>query len=304
VLPDRFLDGKSLINLIETHKPTVAGAVPTIWNDVANVLDRESGHDISSLRRVVCGGSAVPASMMRKFEDRHGVQIRQLWGMTETSPMATVGFPPPNVDMAEYWRLRSTQGRPLCGVEARIVDDHGAVLPEDGVAVGELEVRGGWITGSYFLDTDSSKFRRGWLRTGDVGRIDRRGYVTLTDRAKDVIKSGGEWISSIELENHLLAHPSVVEAVVVAVPDDRWQERPLAVVVLKSGTATSALELREFLVDKVTRWWLPERWAFVSQLPRTGVGKFDKQLVRAKYADDQYSVLELPSRSEDSSRHR
>lgn len=293
VLPDRFMDAASLVNLVETQRPTVAGAVPTIWNDVMNFLDREPGHDISSLRLVACGGSAVPLSLMRTFEARHEVQIRQLWGMTETSPMATLAWPPPGVDEERHWEVRGTQGRPMCGVEARIVADDGTVLPTDGIAVGELEVRGPWITGSYYRNTDESKFLGGWLRTGDVGRIDPQGYITLTDRAKDVIKSGGEWISSVELENQLIAHPAVLEAAVVGVPDDRWQERPLAVVVLKDGAQATPQELREFLADSVVRWWLPERWAFVEQVPRTSVGKYDKKTIRAHYADGDYSVTTL-----------
>ncbi|CAN1535018.1 CaiC Acyl-CoA synthetases (AMP-forming)/AMP-acid ligases II [Mycobacteriaceae bacterium] len=291
VLPDRFMDAKSLVNLIETQRPTVTGAVPTIWNDVMNYLESEPGHDISSLRLVACGGSAVPVSLMQTFEQRYGVQIRQLWGMTETSPMATLAWPVPGTPADKVWDVRATQGRPMCGVTARIVDDHGAVLPNDGVAVGELEVCGPWITGSYYRDTDPSKFASGWLRTGDVGRIDPGGYITLTDRAKDVIKSGGEWISSVDLENTLIAHPLVREAAVVGVPDERWQERPLAAVVLHDGVNVTPSELREFLADKVVRWWLPERWTFIAEIPRTSVGKYDKKTIRARYADNAYDVI-------------
>jgi fatty-acyl-CoA synthase len=181
----------------------------------------------------------------------------------------------------------------MCGVEARIVDDAGAPLPNDNVAVGELEVRGPWITGSYYRNTDPSKFESGWLRTGDVGRIDPQGYITLTDRAKDVIKSGGEWISSVELENTLIAHPSVREAAVVGVPDERWQERPLAAVVLQDGAELTPGELRDFLSDKVARWWLPERWTFIDEIPRTSVGKYDKKTIRARYADGAYEVITI-----------
>jgi len=293
VLPDRFMDPASLVRLIETQRPTVAGAVPTIWNDVLNHLDRNPGHDISSLRLVACGGSAVPVSLMQAFEQRHGVQIRQLWGMTETSPMATVAWPAPGTPAGALWEVRSTQGRPMCGVEARIVDDADQSLPHDNQAVGELEVRGPWITGSYYRDTDPSKFTNGWLRTGDVGRIDPQGYITLTDRAKDVIKSGGEWISSVELENTLIAHPLVREAAVVGVPDERWQERPLAAVVVHDGAEVTPEELREFLGDKVVRWWLPERWTFVDEIPRTSVGKYDKKTIRARYADGRYEVTTI-----------
>jgi fatty-acyl-CoA synthase len=291
VLPDCHLDAKSLVGMIEKLRPTVAGAVPTIWNDVMHCLEKDAGHDISSLRLVACGGSAVPVSLMRTFEDKHGVQIRQLWGMTETSPMATMAWPPPDTPAEEHWTFRAKQGRPVCGVEARIVDDDGQVLPNDNEAVGEVEVRGPWITGSYYRGHDESKFDSGWLRTGDVGRIDEQGFITLTDRAKDVIKSGGEWISSVELENCLVGHPDVIEAAVVGVPDERWQERPLAVVV-REGSAVSAGDLRKFLADKVVRWWLPERWTFVDEIPRTSVGKYDKKTIRSRYADGVYQVSE------------
>jgi len=230
---------------------------------------------------------------MRTFEERYGVQIRQLWGMTETSPMATLAWPPPGTPDDQWWEIRATQGRPMCGVEARIVDDLGAVLPSDGEAVGELEVRGPWITGSYYRNTDPSKFVSGWLRTGDVGRIDPQGYITLTDRAKDVIKSGGEWISSVELENTLIAHPSVREAAVVGVPDERWQERPLAAVVLQDGVELAPDDLKTFLSDKVARWWIPERWTFIDAIPRTSVGKYDKKTIRARYAEGVYQVITI-----------
>ncbi|MCV7191978.1 long-chain fatty acid--CoA ligase [Mycolicibacterium brumae] len=293
VMPDRFLDGASLVNLIEDQRPTVAAAVPTIWNDVMHHLDANPGRDISSLRQVVCGGSAVPVSLMKAFKAKHGVDVRQLWGMTETSPMATLAWPAPGTPEERYWEVRGSQGRPMCGVETRIVDDEGNALPNDNEAVGELEVRGAWITGSYYRNTDESKFQNGWLRTGDVGRIDAQGYVTLTDRAKDVIKSGGEWISSVELENELIGHPLVLEAAVVGVPDERWQERPLAVVVPIAGEPPTPAQLREFLSDKVARWWLPERWAFAEQIPRTSVGKYDKKTIRARYADGEYEVVTI-----------
>lgn len=292
VLPDRHLDAPSLIRLVETLRPTLAGAVPTIWNDVMHHLEKNPGHDMSSLRMVACGGSAVPEFLMRTFEDKHDVQIRQLWGMTETSPLATMAWPPPGIPQDQHWAFRVTQGQPVCGVETRIVDDEGNVLPNDGKAVGEVEVRGPWITGSYYRVSDDSKFDSGWLRTGDVGRIDERGFITLTDRAKDVIKSGGEWISSVELENCLIAHPDVVEAAVVGVPDERWQERPLAVVIPREGTAVSAEDLRKYLADKVVRWWLPERWAFADEIPRTSVGKYDKKAIRSRYAEGAYDVAQ------------
>jgi fatty-acyl-CoA synthase len=292
VLPDCHLDPGSVIDMVEKQRPTVAGAVPTIWNDVMHRLQKDPDHDISSLRLVVCGGSAVPVSLMRTFEEEHDVQIRQLWGMTETSPLATMAWPPRGTSEDQHWAFRATAGRPLCGVEARIVKDGGEVLPNDGKAVGEVEVRGPWITGSYYLGRDDSKFDSGWLRTGDVGRVDELGFITLTDRSKDVIKSGGEWISSVELENCLIAHPDVLEAAVVGVPDERWQERPLAVVVVNEGASVSAGDLRKFLADKVVRWWLPERWAFADEVPRTSVGKYDKKAIRSRYAEHGYWVIE------------
>ncbi len=290
LMPDRYLHAPRLVDMIESQRPTIAGAVPTIWNDVAQHLDADPSRDITSLRLVACGGSAVPQAMMKDFEHKYGVPIRQAWGMTETSPLAAIAWPPPDVSDEEHWALRATQGRPVFGVQARVVDDDGEALPNDGAAVGELEVRGPWITGAYYRNSGDAEFDDGWLRTGDVGRIDDRGYITLTDRAKDVIKSGGEWISSVELEHHIMEHPAVLEAAVVAVPDERWQERPLAVVVVKDAAAVTAAELRQHLTGRVVRWWLPERWAFVTEIPRTSVGKFDKKLIRARYADKAFDV--------------
>lgn len=229
--------------------------------------------------------------MMRTFEDKYDVQIRQLWGMTETSPLATMAWPPPGSPDDRHWAYRATVGQPICGVEMRIVADDGTVLPAT-ARPWVVEVRGPWITGSYYRGRDDSRFDSGWLRTGDVGRIDGEGFVTLTDRAKDVIKSGGEWISSVELENCLIGHPDVLEAAVVGVPDERWQERPLAVVVLNEGASVSAGELRTFLSDKVVRWWLPDRWAFADEIPRTSVGKYDKKTIRSRHADNGYQVTE------------
>ncbi|MBB6398798.1 fatty-acyl-CoA synthase [Actinomadura coerulea] len=288
VMPDRFLQAEPLVRLIEAERPTVAGAVPTIWSDVLRYA-KEHGSDLTSLRLVPCGGSAVPESLMRGFEEI-GVRIVQAWGMTETSPVASVAHPPPGAADEEAWRARVSQGRVLAGLEMRIVGDGDAVLPSDGEAVGEVEIRGPWITGAYHLDEDPGRFHDGWLRTGDVGTLSPDGYLVLTDRAKDVIKSGGEWISSVELENHLMAHPDVVEAAVVGVPDDRWQERPLASVVVRDGAVVTAEELREFLAGRVAGWQVPERWAFLTEVPKTSVGKFDKKVLRRRYADGDLEV--------------
>ncbi len=292
LMPDRYLQAEPLVDMIERHRPTVAAAVPTIWNDVLQYLHANPSRDISSLRTVVCGGSAVPLGMMKEYEKHFGVVIRQGWGMTETSPLAALATPPPEVTGEDAWTLRAAAGRVTSGVEIRIVDDEGGVLPNDGKAVGEIEVRGSWITGSYYQNADSEKFHDGWLRTGDVGRVDPQGFITLTDRAKDVIKSGGEWISSVELELCIMEHPAVLEAAVVAVPDERWQERPLAAVVIKADASSTAQELRNHLCDKVARFWLPERWTFIDEVPKTSVGKFDKKHIRSLYADGVYDIVE------------
>jgi fatty-acyl-CoA synthase len=291
IMPDRFLQPEPLVRLIEAEHPTLAGAVPTIWNGLLQYL-REHGGDISSLRLVACGGSAVPHALIEAFEKELGVLIVQAWGMTETSPIGSVAHAPPGTTADEAWAYRDTAGRLVCAVEARLVGDGGTVLPRDGQAVGEVEVRGPWVTGSYYRDDDPEKFHDGWLRTGDVGTVDPKGYVVLTDRAKDVIKSGGEWISSMALENELMAHPQVLEAAVIGVPDDKWGERPLATVVLMPDTAVTAGELRTFLAERVPRWQLPEHWAFITEVPKTGVGKFAKTRMREAYSRGDYTVIE------------
>ncbi|MEM1248980.1 MAG: long-chain fatty acid--CoA ligase [Acidobacteriota bacterium] len=292
LMPDRFLQAEPLCRMIAEQRPSISGAVPTIWNDMLRYAD---SHDVdfSSFRTVLCGGSAVPRSLMEAFEEKHGVRIIQGWGMTETSPLGAMAFPPKGVadDEAMDWRCRT--GRIIPGVELRIVADDGEELPWDGEAVGEIEVRGPWITGSYHLDPDPEKFHDGWLRTGDVGSVNAKGFVQITDRAKDVIKSGGEWISSVDLENELMAHPEVVEAAVVGVPDERWDERPLACIVLDDGAEASPEALRAFLADRVAKWWLPERWSFIEEVPKTSVGKFDKKVLRARYGEGELEVREL-----------
>jgi fatty-acyl-CoA synthase len=291
IMPDRFLQPEPLVTLIEAERPTVAGAVPTIWNALLQHV-RANGGDLSSLRIVPCGGSAVPHALMEAYEKELGVNILQAWGMTETSPLGSVAHAPVGATGEDAWRYRDTQGRLICEVEARLVGDAGTVLPHDGEAVGEVEVRGPWITGAYYKDDDPAKFRDGWLRTGDVGTIDRLGYVVLTDRAKDVIKSGGEWISSMELENAIMAHPGVLEAAVIGVADEHWGERPLATVVLAEGSTATAADLREFLAGRVPRWQLPERWSFIAEVPKTSVGKFAKTKIRDSYARGDYEIIE------------
>ncbi|HEV2452513.1 MAG TPA: long-chain fatty acid--CoA ligase [Streptosporangiaceae bacterium] len=292
VMPDRFLQPEPLVRLIEAERPTLAGAVPTIWSEVLRYV-REHGGDLSSLRLVPCGGSAVPHALMSAYESELGVRIVHAWGMTETSPLGSVAHPPAEVPADQEWYYRDSQGRVICTLQARLAGEGGVLLPHDGQAVGEVEVRGPWVTGSYYQDDDPEKFRDGWLRTGDVGTIDPRGFIRLTDRAKDVIKSGGEWISSMELENLLMAHPDVAEAAVIGVADEKWGERPLAAVVLRSGASIKAEDLREFLSDRVPRWQLPERWSFISEVPKTSVGKFAKTRMRESYARGEYEVVEV-----------
>jgi len=294
VMPARFLQAEPLTRMVAEERVTFSGAVPTIWADILRYGD-DHEIDLSSLERIVCGGSAVPRSLIEQFEERYGVRITQAWGMTETSPLAAVAHPPAEVDpaSAEAIEWRSRTGRPVAGVELRIVDDAGNELPWDGEAVGEIEVRGPWITAAYHRDDSPEKFDSGWLRTGDVGSVDPRGYIQITDRAKDVIKSGGEWISSVELENHLMAHPDVVEASVIGVPDPRWDERPLACVVRKEGSSIGPGELAAFLEERVARWQVPERWSFIPEVPKTSVGKFDKKVLRAAHEKGDLSVERL-----------
>jgi fatty-acyl-CoA synthase len=292
VMPGRFMQPDALARIIAAERPTFAAAVPTIWSSLLGCADRVA-MDLSSLQRIICGGAAVPRSLMEAFEQRFGRRIIQVWGMTETSPIAAIAMPPHGTPPEEQMTWRARTGRIVAGVEARIVDDDGRVLPWDGAQVGEIEVRGPWITGSYFRDPAPEKFDGGWLRTGDIASIDPKGFLQITDRAKDVIKSGGEWISSVELENALAAHPDVLEAAVIAVPDERWSERPLACVVRKPGADVTAEALREYLVGRVARWWLPERWAFIPEVPKTSVGKFDKKLLRARHAQGALAVAEL-----------
>ncbi len=291
VMPDRWLQAEPLCRFMREARPTVSGAVPTVWNDVLAHLDQHPEIDLAShLRLVLCGGSAVPVSLQKALGERHGITMVQAWGMTETSPVASVARPPLGVEGEDTWRYRGGQGRLLPGIEGRIVGESGDELPRDGEAVGELEVRGAWVTAAYYKDDDPQKFRDGWLRTGDVGNLDELGYIRLTDRSKDVIKSGGEWISSVELENALMAHPDVLEAAVVGIPDEKWQERPLASVVLREGASVKPAELRDFLAQTVAKWQLPDAWTFIEAVPRTSVGKFDKKVIRKWYADGDLEV--------------
>jgi fatty-acyl-CoA synthase len=288
-MPQQHLQAGPLAEIIEATRPTYSGAVPTVLNDI---LHNRPDADLSSFREIICGGSAVPRSLIEGFDETFAVPVVQAWGMTETSPLAAIAHVPRNTDPADAmsWRVRT--GRALPGVEMRICDTEGNELPLDGQAQGEIEIRGPWIAASYYRDPTDEKFHDGWLRTGDVGSMEANGFVQISDRAKDVIKSGGEWISSVDLESSLMGHPSVLEAAVVGVPDDRWDERPLACVVTVEGAAFDPAELRRYLGERVARWWLPERWARIDEVPKTSVGKFDKKVLRQRYAEGELDVVE------------
>ncbi len=292
VMPQMFLMGDALAGVINEHHPTLMCGVPTIWN---GLLALDTPIDFSTVRGITAGGAAVPQSLIEAFESRFGATIIQGWGMTETSPLAAFGLPPARKldghdDM--YYKIKA--GRVVGGVEVRVVAEDGTALPNDGKSVGEFEIRGPWITGSYYKDEDPAKFHDGWLRTGDVGTLDGQGYMTISDRTKDVIKSGGEWISSVELENAVMAHPDVFEAAVISVPDPKWSERPLVAVVPKPGRSPAPADLVAFLTDRVPRWWLPDQWTFITEVPKTSVGKFDKKVMRAAFADGDYEVQSTP----------
>ena len=290
-MPGPFLQPEHLTKFIASERTTVTSGVPTIWNAIADYgLDHEI--DLSSLRIGNSGGAAAPRVLLERFQERYGLRIIQGWGMTEMSPVGGLALPPAGVQEGTAedldWRMRA--GRILHGVEMRIIGMDGGELPRDGVSEGEIEVRGPWVTGSYHHDAAPEKFHDGWLRTGDVGTLDDRGFFTISDRIKDVIKSGGEWISSVDLENQLMGHPAVQEAAVIGIRDERWGERPLACVVLRPGAKADAAELADFLDGKVARWQVPENWAFVDEIPKTAVGKFDKKVLRARDAAGDLAV--------------
>jgi fatty-acyl-CoA synthase len=286
VLPGRFLQPEPLTALIEAERITASCGVPTIWMDVLRHAD-EHGADLSAFELAICGGTQVPPQLMRDFEARHGVAVVQGWGMTETLPGAALSFDPPGAGEEECWRTRGHAGRVSPFYELRVVGDDGGELPRDGVSQGEIQARGPVVAGSYFESPEKSAEAfapGGWLRTGDVGTLDERGWLRITDRAKDVIKSGGEWISSVDLESALMAHPAVVEAAVIGVPDERWSERPFACVVAAEGTEEA--ELTAFLAERgIPSWWLPEGYAFIAEIPKTSVGKFDKKALRGTYVE-------------------
>jgi fatty-acyl-CoA synthase len=291
LFPGRFLQPEPMCAFMQAEKPTVAAGVPTIWFAVLNNAASAKPDVLSSLRTVICGGAAVPRSLIEQFETRFGVRMIQGWGMTETSPLAALARPPADVPPEEHLSWRAMTGRVVPGVEIRIIDFAGREQPWNGEAVGEIEVRGPWVTAAYYRDDSRDRFHDGWLRTGDVGSINDRGFIQITDRVKDVIKSGGEWISSVEIENALMGHPEVLECAVIATPDEKWSERPLACVVRKQGSTLTAEALREFLSGRVAHWAVPEYWTFISEVPKTSVGKFDKKVLRARLSQRELEVI-------------
>jgi len=290
VMPGPHLDPPSLLELMAQERVTLAGGVPTIWLGILALLDQKpGGWDLSAMRSMIIGGSAAPPALIDGFLKRHGLLVTHAWGMSEMNPLGTVARLKRHhagADDATKLALRASQGYPVPFVDQRHVSDTGQVLPWDGKTMGELEVRGPWVASSYFGDEGKDRFTQdGWFKTGDVVTIDAEGYVRITDRSKDVIKSGGEWISSVALENALMAHPAVLEAAVFAGRHPKWDERPLAAVVLKPGQSATRQELTAHLEKHFASWWLPDAFLFVPQIPRTSTGKFLKTKLREDFGD-------------------
>ena len=285
VFPGPGMDGASIWELIDAEQPDLLLGVPTIWLMLLNHMS-EIGKKLESVNNVVVGGSAAPLSMIQRFQEDHDAFLIHAWGMTEMSPIGTVNaYTKTMVGMPldERYKLQLKQGRPVYGVEMKIVNDEGEELPHDGVAFGNLLVRGPWITGSYYLNDDQSSFKDGWFDTGDVATIDPNNYLSLVDRAKDVIKSGGEWISSIDLENVAIGHPDLLECCVIGVPHEKWDERPILLAIKKEGSSVDAAAVQDFLSDKIAKWWMPDDVIFVSELPHTATGKLLKINLRKEY---------------------
>ena len=290
VFPGPYLDAESLLELLEAEKVTVTGGVPTVMLGVLNKLDADPGRYRLYLRTILVGGSALPRFLVKSFDERYGIPVLHSWGMTEISPGGSTCVMTSQLEKAsreERYDRATKQGLPVPFVEIRGRNEHG-FIPWDGVTMGELEVRGPWVCASYYHDPEpGGKFTAdGWLRTGDIVTIGEDGCIEIKDRSKDVIKSGGEWISSIALENALMAHPSVLEAAVIAVPNEKWWERPFAYIVPKEGKTVSADELREFLAGRFAKFWVPEGYEIIEAIPKTSVGKFLKAALREKYLRD------------------
>jgi fatty-acyl-CoA synthase len=291
VFPGPHLDAESLLDDFAHEGVTWTAGVPTIWLGILQLLDAQPDRwDLSKLKGMLVGGSAAPRAMIAGFAERHGLVVCHGWGMTETSPVATFALLPGELSTADdgtRFDYVAMQGLPLPLVELRARDDLGNEIPRDGETMGELEVRGPWVAAAYYeLPECADRWTDdGWFRTGDIVSFDPLGHIQIKDRSKDVIKSGGEWISSVELENALMAHPAIAEAAVIAMPDEKWQERPLAVVVLKDGATATADDLSAFLAPQFAKWWLPDRIEFVAEIPKTAVGKFKKTALREQFAE-------------------
>ena len=295
VYPGPYLDPESLLEDFVEEGVTWTAGVPTIWLGILAMLDADpEKYDLSRMKGMLVGGSAAPRAMIAGFKQRHGLNVVHGWGMTETSPVASTAQLPGDLASADedtQFDYIAMQGMPLPLVELRHRDDDGKLLPWDGESMGELEIRGPWVAGGYY-DTPDQADRwtdDGWFKTGDIVSMHPRGFIQIKDRSKDVIKSGGEWISSVELENALMAHPAIAEAAVIAVPDAKWDERPLAAVVLREGQTATADELREFLAPNFAKWWLPDRFEFIQEIPKTSVGKFRKTELREMFASEPVS---------------
>ncbi len=290
VLPGPHMEGPDLCRLLDEEKVNYTAGVPTVWIGVLEHLEKTGGK-LPYLKIMNIGGSAPPLAMIKAFEEDYGVPVVHAWGMTEMSPVGTTGrlrARHAELEGEDMYRVKLTQGRPIFGIEVKIVDDAGKALPHDGEAVGQMYVRGPWVAAAYFNDaaaTEAAFDADGWFGTGDVASITPDGLVRISDRSKDLIKSGGEWISSIDLENHAMAHPDVVEAAAIAIPHPKWEERPLLIVVRREGSDVGAREIRNVMADRVVKWWLPDDVVFVDEIPHTATGKISKKDLRQQFAD-------------------
>lgn len=289
ILPGPFLKPEALADIIESYQVTVGAAVPSIWNGIYQHV-KTLPRNLSSMRTLLVGGSAMPKALIQAYENELGVNVVHSWGMTETSPMATISRPHKHhksQPASKQFEVKARQGYPMAGIELRIVGDEGNELVWDGVTMGELQVRGPWVVNSYFKQAPSAEYftEDGWFRTGDVATIHPDGFMRITDRTKDLVKSGGEWISTVAIESVLMAHPKIIEAAVIAIPDEKWTERPMAVVVKGVDQELSKEAITEFLHPQFAKFWLPDEIVFVESLPKTSVGKFDKKELRRQYAE-------------------